>query len=179
MNFPVEITVAPNVQLLKPKVEQAADLFKVVDRNRAHLRRWLPWVDATHSMADSLAAIEDFLRFESAEQKFVRFIFVNKQLAGVMDFHNLDHRVAKADMGYWLAEEFEGKGIITAAGKVFIEKGFEVLNFNKIAIRIIIDNARSIAVTERLGFQLEGVLRQEFPLNGKYVDLKMFGKLRN
>ncbi|MCX7275670.1 MAG: hypothetical protein NTV19_21590, partial [Burkholderiales bacterium] len=51
------IPVDPTLDLVLLEPRHAGLLFALVDENRAHLRRWLPWVDATRGVGDSAAYI--------------------------------------------------------------------------------------------------------------------------
>lgn len=64
-----------------------------------------------------------------------------------------------AELGYWLAEPFWGKGIMTEAIKMLSEYAFEKLGIHRIFAAPFATNPASARVLEKAGFILEGVLR--------------------
>ncbi len=86
----------------------------------------------------------------------------------------------QAEMGYDLAREHWGKGIMTEAMKAVIEFGFEEMELNRIEVFIMPRNKRSIKLVKRLGFKREGLLRQRyFDEFGNFADDILFSLLRS
>ncbi|MCJ7488536.1 MAG: GNAT family N-acetyltransferase [Thermoplasmata archaeon] len=85
----------------------------------------------------------------------------------------------QAEMGYDLAREHWGKGIMTEAMKAVIDFGFEKMELNRIEVFIMPRNKRSIKLVKNLGFKREGLLRQRyFDEFGNYTDDVLFSMLR-
>jgi len=85
----------------------------------------------------------------------------------------------QAEMGYDLAREHWGKGIMTEAMKAVIDFGFEKMELNRIEVFIMPRNKRSIKLVKNLGFKREGLLRQRyFDEFGHYTDDVLFSMLR-
>ncbi|NTW87022.1 MAG: GNAT family N-acetyltransferase, partial [Holophagaceae bacterium] len=82
-----------------------------------------------------------------------------------------------AAIGYWLAREAEGQGLMTRAVTALLRHGFRDLKLNRIEIRAGIRNRRSRAIPERLGFRREGTLRQAERLADRFVDHAVYGLL--
>lgn len=93
---------------------------------------------------------------------------------GSIGYLYLDHENKKTEIGYWLGKEYEGKGFITKAAKILINYAFEELGLNKIEIGAASDNIKSRAIPEKLGFKLEGELRDYEYINGRYIDIEQF-----
>lgn len=81
-------------------------------------------------------------------------------------------------MGYWLAENCTGKGIITKSCKVIINYAFETLALNRIEIKCGTGNYKSKGIPEKLGFVQEGILHQAEYLNDGYIDLYLYSLLK-
>ncbi|HEY3375968.1 MAG TPA: GNAT family protein [Armatimonadota bacterium] len=77
-----------------------------------------------------------------------------------------------------MAEEFQGKGLMTRAGKKVLTHLFETAGLNRIEVRCDVRNSRSRALAERLGFVYEGTKRQADKIGGEFVDMHYFGLLR-
>lgn len=75
-----------------------------------------------------------------------------------------------AELGYWLAEAYWGKGIMTRAVAQMIEFGFKNLNINRIFARPYGSNPASQRVLEKAGFRLEGRFEKTLIKNGVLED---------
>ena len=74
------------------------------------------------------------------------------------------------EIGYWLAEEYWGKGIIPIAVKQIVEYGFASLDCTRIFARIFGNNRASQKVVEKAGFILEGTFEKTIYKNGEFLD---------
>ena len=108
--------------LLEPR--HAEPLFRVVDQNRAHLRRWLPWVDATRSVDDTLAFIRHTQRQFGENDGVQTAILAGGEIAGMIGHVRIDWPHRTAYLGYWLAEAHQGRGIMTRACTAYIHHAF-------------------------------------------------------
>lgn len=156
----------------------APALFSCVDANRAHLREFLPWVNRTLNVQDSLDFIHHALVQETAQSGLAMGIFFNDQLIGGIGMHEWHHSLKRAQIGYWLAEEQEGKGLMLRCARAFIDLLFTQLSLNKIEIHFLPYNTRSSELTKRLGAKVEGVLRDSISVNGGFEDVVVTGILR-
>ena len=157
----------------------AAEMFAAIDRNREHLRQWLPWVDATRTEDDGLAFIRSSLEMFAAHQGFAMALWYRDRVAGVISTHRIDWRNGRAELGYWLARELEGRGIITDGCRLAITRLFSDMGLHRVEIRCAAGNLKSSAIPRRLGFKLEGTLRDAELVNGRHHDLLVFGMLRS
>ncbi len=83
-----------------------------------------------------------------------------------------------AELGYWLAEPYWGKGITTLAVRAITEWGFNNLEINRIFANTFGWNPASARVLEKAGFTLEGRMRQAVCKDGRMTDLLIYGKLK-
>jgi ribosomal-protein-serine acetyltransferase len=176
--YPARIRVDDEVELQTVTEGDAVELFALTDRNREYLRRWLPWVDGTRSVADTRAFIERSLEQVRREQGFQCCIRFRGELVGVIGFVYVDEANGRAEIGYWISEAVQGRGIMTRAVGALVRFAFESLGLNRVEIRADVDNRRSRAIPERLGFVQEAVLREGAITSGRYIDLAMYALLR-
>jgi len=80
-------------------------------------------------------------------------------------------------IGYWMGERFAGQGHMFAALQLVIPYIFAGLELHRIEAACIPDNARSIRLLEKAGFQREGYLRGYLKINGQWHDHVMFSRL--
>lgn len=153
-------------------------LFDLVDESRAHLRQWLPWVDDTQTTDDSRKFL-DIAMAQHAQKKGAHYgVYVDKKLCGLCGFNKIVESSRLGEIGYWLAHEYTGKGIMTQAVRMLIDIGFEQYDLNKIEVHCATSNEKSRAVPERLGLQYEATLRQRECNNGEYFDIAVYSVLR-
>ena len=164
-----------HLQLLEG--QHAATIYEVVDRERAYLREWLPWVDPTRSADDTLRFIQSSLEQFARNEGLVAGIWHGVEFAGTIGTHKIDWPNRRVEIGYWIASSFQGQGIVTGACRALTDHSFKEWNLNRVEIHCATGNEKSCAVAKRLGFRLEGVLRDGQLLNGRYVDINVYGML--
>lgn len=98
-------------------------------------------------------------------------IAVEGKAVGAIGLHPQTHIEQKnAELGYWLAEPFWGKGIATRAVLQMVDYGFAQLPINRIFARPFGNNIASQKVLEKAGFVLEAQYKGTFYKNGEYLD---------
>ena len=171
------LRVDEEVTLTDCAPSHAGELFALIDANRAHLRRWLPWLDDTVR----LQQIEQFLRESRRKAEMgngrTLMLMVNRRIAGVIGQHYIDRVDAKTELGYWLAADQQGRGLMTRAIARVLVHVFDDLELHRVVLQCGAENAKSRAIPERLGFTLEGVSRQSQWLYDRYIDLAVYSLL--
>lgn len=156
--------------------EDAAELTSVVAANREHLARWLPWA-ATYGYQDSLDYIARSRAQIEAEEGFEGAIVLAGEIVGGAGFHAVDKLNRSTSIGYWLTVEAQGRGLMTATVRALLDHAFQVWALHRVVIEAVVDNARSRAVPERLGFSEEGVQRQAKLVRGRFEDAALYSML--
>lgn len=168
----------PGVELRLVEERHAPVLFAAIDREREHLRQWLSWVDATRTEDDILAFIRRSTEQFASNSGFSAGVWADGSIAGVVGMHRIDWIARKAEMGYWLSREFQGRGIATAAARALTAHALVELELNRMEIQCATGNTKSSAIPKRLGFTYEGTLREAQLLDGRYLDLEVYSMLR-
>lgn len=166
------------VQLLPPAVEMAPDLFAYGSDPRFHAYIGSqPFQDLgeTRRFAERLVAdVAAGLRCYWAIRELA-----SGRVVGTLGFNLLFPPEQKvADFGYGLAPECWGTGLFTAAARLALGFGFNILGLERVQVMTVADNAGSVKGVERLGFIREGTLRQFYALAGGRRDCAVFGLLR-
>jgi ribosomal-protein-serine acetyltransferase len=169
----------PGGQHLRLLEESDADaLFALTDANRAHLEQWLPWVPATRARADTLEFIRATRRqFAADEGMQLALVDIDGAIAGVAGFHRIDWANRATSIGYWLAADRQGRGLMTDAVRALVDDAFGSRGLHRVVIEAGVDNVRSRAVPERLGFREEGVRREAERHGERYLDLVVYALL--
>lgn len=172
------IEIDEQVRLELTAQKHAQPLYDAVDNNREHLSEFLPWVNSMQSVDDFTAYITacETLYEEKRDVSFV--IILNETAVGRIGLHYINPQNKSAAIGYWLAKQAEGRGIITRACKQLITYGFTELGLHRIEIKAAATNFKSAAIPEKLNFKKEGVLREAEWVNNQFLDLNLYSMLR-
>ena len=160
-------------------MEDSAELFELVDKNRNYLKQWLPWLDHVKQSTDSENFIKSTIQQEKSDGSPTFAILYLSKIIGVIGFHPLNRGNDIGEIGYWLSEHMNGKGIMTFCCKHLVEIGFNKLKLNRIQIPAGEFNKKSRAIPERLGFKFEGIIRSREKLYGNYINHAMYSLLKN
>ena len=169
--------LSENTELRLLEERHAQELTDLSNRNREHLRAWLPWVDSNRTVEDRKNFIKGTLEQFAQNNGFTAGIWHEGRLAGVIGYHSIDWENRSTSLGYWLGEEFQGRGLVTASCRALVDHAFEELNLNRVSIACATENKRSRAIPERLGFRREGVVRQAEWLYDHFVDHVVYATL--
>jgi [ribosomal protein S5]-alanine N-acetyltransferase len=83
-----------------------------------------------------------------------------------------------AEIGYWLAEPFWNKGIMSKAVQHFTEFAFEKFALKRIFAEPYVENTASVRVLEKSGFTLEGTLQASVFKDGRVLNQFLYAKIR-
>ena len=154
--------------------------FELIEKSREHLQAYFP--KTLTAVRDELTAeeyiLQRIIQFERKEA-FLFVIEAENRLLGMVSLKEIDWTVPKAEIAYFVAEEFQGKGIVTRALQWLVTYSFDELRLEKIYARISPENPASRKVVEKNGFVLEGLFRKDFRSGtGELIDVEYFALLR-
>jgi ribosomal-protein-serine acetyltransferase len=152
------------------------ELYAVIEANRPHLARWLPWAP-TQTLDATRAFIVLTRKQLATNDGFQCAITDSGRIVGVAGFHRVDWANRGTSLGYWLAADAQGRGTMTLAVRELIDWAFNAWALNRVEIRAALDNEPSRAVLRRLGLREEGVLRQVERIGGRYLDHVVYAVL--
>jgi ribosomal-protein-serine acetyltransferase len=162
--------ISPDLELRILQPAHAAELFALIDANRAALREWLPWVEATKRQADTEKFIAGTVRDNAETRACTCGIWSSGRLIGVIGHNRIDWANRVAFPGWWLVPAAERKGIMTQCCQAFIADAFNQLQVHRIVVGVATGNVRGQAIVKRLGFKQVSTLRNAEFLNGRSVD---------
>lgn len=139
---------------------------------------WINLRDAfphPYAMVDAKAFLAKAMRMEPKTYFAIESDHEAIGSIGLMPGHDV-HRFT-AELGYWLAEPFWGKGIMTKAVSALSNYAFEELGLVRIFAEPYTTNAASARVLEKSGFGLEGVIRASVFKDGRILDQYLYSKL--
>ncbi|WP_336882457.1 GNAT family N-acetyltransferase [Priestia koreensis] len=127
------------------------------------LKVWLPFAQKLPTIEETEMNVReahiDFLKRKSF--RFLIFHKVTKEFIGVTSFQEINWNVPKCEIGYWIHTEFSGNGYMTEAVRELSNVGLQQMKFKRIEIRCESTNLKSRSIPEKLGFELEGILKND------------------
>jgi len=171
------ISVDRDLRLRDPTLGDAEELFAAIAANRSYLARWLPWPLQVKAVEDERNWIRARRAPGAADTELGLLIIASGAIVGGLGIAGLGSPNRAAEIGYWLAEALQGRGIVTRCCRAAMKYAFEARGANRIQIRAAVDNTRSRAIPERLGLVFEGVQRQAILVNGVFQDLAVYSML--
>lgn len=157
----------------------APEMVDLIDESRPYLREWMSWVDNSQTLEDA----RDYLRYELGRyqnrESLQMKILYRGRIAGQIGFNTIYWRSRKSEIGYWLGQRFQGKGLMTEAVRALTTYGFREPGLHRIEIHCAVENLKSRAIPERLGFQQEGVLRDNEWLYDHFVGHVVYSMLEH
>ena len=169
------IQVSDDIALYPLSVDDIFKIFNTLNNEREYLREWLPFVDTTREVEDT----GNYVRYvlQTADKQFT--IYYNDQFVGLIGFKDTDADNKKIEIGYWLSQNAQGRGIMTQSVSKLVEYAFNEMGMNRIQIKVAVGNNKSRRIPEKLGFQMEGIERDgELLVDNVFTDIAVYSLLR-
>jgi [ribosomal protein S5]-alanine N-acetyltransferase len=166
-----------NLVLRPLKLRDKKEWTKLRQRNQNWFQQWESTVpDEFSDGKASFYQIVKNLRVEAKAQRSLPFVMeIDKKIAGQITVANINYGSTRsAYIGYWIAEEFAGKGYTPLAVAMAIDHCFEVLKLHRIEITIRPENLKSLRVVEKLGLRSEGLRPKYLHIDGDWRDHLVF-----
>jgi RimJ/RimL family protein N-acetyltransferase len=158
--------------------DDAGDLFLLIERNRSRLRPWihpsaLPetisaarkltiecFFNALDNPMEAVLEYDDYLQeldyyIPNPNPPMEMGIWMEDVLVGEIMLGRLQDSYTAAELGYWIDSDWEGQGIITRCVSGLMDYAIDNLGITRFIIGCAVDNLRSRAIPERLGYQLQ------------------------
>jgi ribosomal-protein-serine acetyltransferase len=156
MAFVLETRV-PGLAMRQLEQQHAAELFALIDQERGQLSLWLPWPEHTKSVRDTEAFIAVSAVEWQIRQRLACALWLGPRIIGGIGIVETDAAAGMAELGYWLAADYQGHGYMTAAVCALSRYCLLDLRWTEVLIRTLEGNAASRAVAERAGYELATV----------------------
>jgi ribosomal-protein-serine acetyltransferase len=173
----LKIEVDKEIHLRVPSIEDAPEYFAVLDNNRDYISVYDVSRTNTRSIEDAEKVIARWMKAADEGTSFQFLIEYRGAIVGSLGAMNLKEPERTANLGYWLSEDVQGRGIMTRSCRAIVRHLFEELEMNCIEVWAAITNIRSRAIPERLGFKLDGLLRERVLENGQHRDAAVYSML--
>jgi ribosomal-protein-alanine N-acetyltransferase len=149
-------------------------------RQESHLR-YYPWTRRTRGDVRDFVKMLISWRKEEPRRRFQFAVTLadSGELIGSVGIRRKPDNDHEADIGYEIAEEYQGHGYATEATAAVIDFGFRELKLHRISASLVADNVPSAGVLERLGMKLEGRLRESEYFKGRWWDGHIYAILED
>jgi ribosomal-protein-serine acetyltransferase len=173
------ITIDHEIRIELIEEKHIQPIFEMVDGNRNHLRQWLPFVDKMQTVEFAQNFVKETQQRNQEGNEFAFVIIDNETFVGRIGVYKIDNKNKIGEIGYWIIQDSQGKGIATKCCKQLIEFCFRELRLNRIEIKCGTGNLKSATIPQRLNFTKEGIMRQAELLYDEFIDLNLFSLLNN
>ena len=161
------------------EVRHAVEILQFVDENRAHLDEFLGWSRSIHQLDDAERFLKRGIQRYAEDGLPSVGIWQDGVLAGGVLFFPLEANIQATEIGYWLGQRFTGRGLMSRAVTAMLSYCFDALKLNRVALGADVNNIRSRALAERLGFVYEGIRRNAWFLGNEWIDLAYYAMLKS
>ena len=127
------------------------------------LKVWLPFAQKASTVEETEVNLRvahiNFLKRES-----LRYLIFHKRtndFIGITSFEGINWDIPKCHIGYWINTKFSGNGYMLEAIKGLTELGLNQIKFKRIEIKCESTNIKSRSIPEKLGYELEGTLKND------------------
>ena len=171
-------TQPAKIELREMRIEDAADLAAAMNNKRVqdNLRDGIPF---PYSEKDAV----DFMSTAQAAEKNTQYVLAitygEKVIGNIGVFRKENVHRLTAELGYFIAEPYWGKGIMVEAVRQMCAYIFKNTDIVRIFAGVYTYNEASGRVLEKANFHLEGVLRKNVFKNGQIIDMKLYSILRD
>lgn len=172
----------PRLKIRPPQIGDGIIINPAILESFDNLHKVMPWAETKPSVDES----EEYVRQAAAnwilkkdEEPYLPLFIFDKednQFVGGTGYHHINWEVPCLETGYWIRDNYSGKGLVTEAINALTRYAISELGVKRIEIRCDKNNVRSRKIPERLGYQLEATLisNRISVITGKMSDTLVF-----
>ncbi len=108
--FSYKVDNSIELRLIEPRHAEA--LNALIERNFNHIKKWSAWLKDDRSIENTHAFIKRNLQQFAENEGFAVGIWYRDKMAGQIEYNYLDWNNRKTEIGFWLGESFQGKGLV-------------------------------------------------------------------
>ena len=163
------------------EITDAKAFFELIINNKKRLETFFAGtVGSTKTLSDTENYCQEMMMNREQKSYFPYIIksIDTKEFIGLVDVKNIDWQIPKAELGYFIDSNFEGKGVVTKSVHHVIQYLINEFQFQKLFCRVNAENLGSIQIALKNDFELEGTIRRDYRTSsGEVVDLNYYGRL--
>jgi ribosomal-protein-serine acetyltransferase len=169
--------IPPPIQLLPPHMDLQEPLVQLLHKLPLDSAATVPPFPAPDHPDEVQRFLFDAIRFFQGGQKKIFFIQCRQELVGSVALFRSTYHPHAAELGFWLALDARGQGIMFQACSQILDRAFRKWGVHRITLQTFPDNHTAQELAMKLGFQKEGRLREVLQANRQYQDLDLYSLL--
>ena len=181
LDFP-ESFESDRLTIRAPRKGDGPEVNAAIRETFDDLKAWMPWAQQMPTLEESEIFVRRAQCQFSAREDLTLFLFLKgtDTLVGGSGLHRINWDIPKFEIGYWCRKRFQGQGYVTESTEAIAKFAFETLGAKRVEIRCDLKNVRSQHIPDRLGFKLEGTLRNDaLSPSGELRDTLVFAKIKD
>ncbi|WP_043468708.1 GNAT family N-acetyltransferase [Kitasatospora sp. MBT66] len=171
------VPLSENAELRPLEPWQASEYLEHIERGRAHIDAWINWAGLATDLDSARTVLQNYADRQAADTARLYGIWLDGTLVGGVMFVRFDAKGGTCEIGVWTEPAAQGRGLVSSAVRHLIDYAFTVRGMHRIEWHNRPDNLRSRAVAQRMGFTLEGVLRESYLHAGVHQDGEVWSLL--
>lgn len=173
------ISLSTQLSLIAASTDFSGALFEVIQQERNYLEHWMDWPHHLNSPARCERYLRELQLINRAGQQFFSFIFYQEQLAGSIALARIDRRNQSGELAFWKSKSWLPKAKMHLATQAFIDACWQNSTLHRLEVQTAALNLSAKLLSENLGFRLEGSKKEALLIDDQFVDLDIYGLLRN
>lgn len=176
-NFnPFPVISTERLTLRQLESGDASEMFAI--RSDERVMRFLDRPRA-EKLEDAAKLVEAMIDLQAKNEGVTWAIMIRGELKmiGTIGFWRMQKEHFRAEIGYQLHPDYQGRGIMQEALSAVLEYGFGELNLHSVEANVNPENATSIKLLERNGFVKEAHFKENYYYNGKFLDSVIYSLL--
>ncbi|CAM3713751.1 GNAT family N-acetyltransferase [Kibdelosporangium persicum] len=173
----LSLRLTDNAELRALEPWNAEEFAAHIDHVRDYIGPWIGMAELVTDTGSGRVILQRYADKLAADQGRIYGIWIDGKLMGGTLFRVFNAENGVCEVGVWLDPDAAGRGLVTTAVRHMIDWAVCVRGMSRVEWRCSPDNERSIAVAQRLGMTLEGVLRSEYPIGGIRQDAQVWSVL--
>ncbi|MBR7552586.1 GNAT family N-acetyltransferase [Allobacillus sp. GCM10007491] len=134
------------------------------------------WFEEPYTTLEKMNTMYENSQDNDSHRQFI--LYQNDERIGYVGLFDIETRHRNAEFGIMIAPEHQGKGYAADATRLTVEYGFNKVNLRKLYLYVDEVNEKAVHIYKKLGFQVDGTLREHYFVNGEYHDAYVMSLLR-
>lgn len=181
--FPMPI-ITERLIIRPTQADDGNILNEAILESFCELNIWMDWADHMPSLQESKKYAQDAAQNwidKKNDEPYLQLVILDKNtddFIGATSFHHYNWKIPSVETGYWIRTSKSGHGYMLEATNAITQYAFKQLNVKRIALTCDPDNFKSKNIAEKLGYTLEGRLKNHRikPEIGKIGDTLIYAK---
>lgn len=162
--------------MIKIRALEKSDLEQVhVLNNEREVMAY--WFEEPYGSVDELERLYDKHIFDQSERRFV--IEMAGDFVGVVELMEIDYIHRNCEIQIIVIKKYRGQGLAQQALRKGLDYAFRILNMHKVYLIVDVTNKAAVHIYKKLGFSIEGTMKDHFYTYGEYQNAYFMGILKD